>query len=436
MANSKKSPDNLLPALIEIKKKTKKWDFQIISEIAEFFNLPKSHIWGVLSFYHIFEIGPAKKISRAKEKAARLKIPILTRGPLLEKKTGFSAGWRIKNLKSEEIIKNIIASGLAGRGGACFPVGKKWQAVLDASRKQGASPIIICNAYEAEPDVFKDRVLLEENPRLVVEGILIAAKTLGAENGYIYLNPYYKKAFKKLQPLLKEAEKILPDFKLKIFLGGGNYICGEETALLESMEGRRGEPRQKPPFPVERGLFGRPTLINNAETFANIPLIFSGKFKNTKLFCLTGKAAKNSGVYELPAETKINDLIFRFGGAEKGKIGFIQIGGFGGEILWPEELKDEIIASGVAAVSIEPKNKKLADILRERAEFFASESCGKCVPCREGTFQISEILKKRNLTAKDKKRIDDLIFVMKEASFCAFGPMAAAPSRSLLKNNE
>lgn len=432
------SPDNILPALIEIKKKTKKWDFQIISEIADFFNLPKSHVWGVLSFYHIFEIGPAKKISRAKEKAARLKIPILTRGPLLEKKTGFSAGWRIKNLKSEEIIKKIIASGLAGRGGACFPAGKKWQAVLDASRKQGVSPFVICNSYEAEPDVFKDRILLEENPRLVVEGILIAAKTLGAKTGYVYLNPYYKKAFKKLQPLLKEAEKILPDFNLKIFLGGGNYICGEETALLESMEGRRGEPRQKPPFPVERGLFGKPTLINNAETFANIPLIFSGKFKNTKLFCLTGKAAKNSGVYELPAETKISDLIFNppAGGGKKEKPGFVQIGGFGGEILRPEELKDEIIASGAAAVSIELKNKKLADILRERAEFFASESCGKCVPCREGTFQISEILEKKNLSAKDKKRINDLIFALKEASFCAFGSLAAVPISSFLRGNK
>ncbi len=429
------TPDNLLPALFEIKKKTKKWDFQIISEIAEFFNLPKSHIWGILSFYHIFEIGPAKKISRAKEKAAKVKIPIRLRGPLLKKSGGFEFFSKIKELTTEEIIKKITASGLTGRGGACFPAGKKWEAVFEASRRKNSSPVIICNAYEAEPDVFKDRVLLEENPRLVVEGILIAAKTLDAIDGYVYLNPYYKKAFKKLSPVLKEAKKTLPDFNFKIFIGGGNYICGEETALLESMEGRRGEPRQKPPFPTISGLFNRPTLINNAETFANIPLIFSGGYKNTKLFCVSGKAAKTAGIFELPAETKINDLIFEFGGAEKEKIGFIQIGGFGGKISRPEELKNGIIASGAAAVSIEPKNKKLADILRERAGFFASESCGKCAPCREGTSQISEILKKKNLSEKDKKRIDDLIFALKEASFCAFGSLAAVPISSFLRGN-
>lgn len=456
LSQFKKTPDNLLPALFvslghpfgrcpagaemsrrdKIKRLLKnKWDFSAISEIAEFFNFPKSHIWGVLSFYHIFEIGPAKKISRAKEKAAKAEIAVRAAGPLLEKKTGFKIFAKIKNLKPEEIIKTITDSGLTGRGGACFPAGKKWQAVLEASRNQGVPPVIICNAYEAEPDVFKDRILLEENPALAVEGILIAAKTLGAKAGYVYLNPYYGKALKKIRPVLKEAEKILPDFNLKIFLGGGNYICGEETALLESIEGKRGEPRQKPPFPVERGLFGRPTLINNTETFANIPLIFSGKFKNTKLFCLTGKAAKNPGVYELSAETKIGDLVFNFGGAKKEKIGFIQTGGFGGKILRPEELKNEIIASGAAAVCVEPRNKKLIEISRERVRFFASESCGKCAPCREGTFQISEILEKKNLSAKDKKRIDDLIFALKEASFCAFGPMAAAPAIALLRRS-
>lgn len=434
LSRFKKTPDNLLPALFEIKRLLKnKWDFSAISEIADFFNLPKSHIWGVLSFYHIFEIGQAKKISRAKEKAAKAKIAIRAAGPLLKKKTGFKIFAKIKNLKPEEIIKKITDSGLTGRGGACFSAGKKWQAVLEASRKQGVPPVIVCNAYEAEPDVFKDKVLLEENPALAVEGVLVAAKTLGAKTGYVYLNPYYGKALKKLLPAVKKAKKIFPEFDLKIFLGGGNYVCGEETALLESIEGKRGEPRQKPPFPVERGLFGRPTLINNTETFANIPLILSGDFRNTKLFCLSGKAAKTAGIFELPAETKIGDLIFNFGGAKKEKIGFIQVGGFGGKIARPEELKNGIIASGAAAVSIEPENKKLADISRERAGFFASESCGKCAPCREGTFQISEILKKKNLSAKDEKRIDDLIFALKEASFCAFGPMAAAPAIAALR---
>lgn len=437
LSQFKKTSDNLLPALFEIKRIIgNKWDFSAISEIADVFNLPKSHVWGVISFYHVFEIGPAKKISRAKEKAARAKIPVRAAGPLLEKKAGFKIFAKSKNLTPEEIIGKIVGSGLTGRGGACFSAGKKWQAVLDASRKQGVSSVIICNAYEAEPDVFKDKVLLEENPVLVIEGILIAAKTLGAKAGYVYLNPYYGKAFEKLRPVLREAEKIFPDFDLKIFLGGGNYICGEETALLESIEGRRGEPRQKPPFPVERGLFGRPTLINNAETFANIPLIFSGDFKNTKLFCLSGKAARKAGIFELPAETKIGDLVFNFGGAKREKIGFIQVGGFGGKIARLEEIGGEIIVSGAAAVSIESKNKKLADISRERAGFFASESCGKCAPCREGTYQISEILKKRNLSEKDEKRIDDLIFALKEASFCAFGPMAAVPISPLLRGNK
>jgi NADH-quinone oxidoreductase subunit F len=370
----------------------------------------------------------------------------------------------LTGLKPEDVIEMIKKSGLRGRGGAGFPTGLKWES---ARKSKGDLKYIICNADEGDPGAYMDRSLLEGNPHRVLEGMLLGAYAMGAREGYVYVRDEYPLAVKHVTLAIEELRRlgligtdILGtgfDFDLRIAKGAGAFVCGEETALIASIEGRVGEPRQRPPFPTVRGLWGKPTSINNVETWGNVPLIvdkgadwFAGigteGSKGTKIFSLVGKI-NNTGLVEVPMGITLREIIFDIGGGIPGDRAFkaVQTGGPSGGCL-PKEMLDlpidyqslaqagSIMGSGGMIVMDE--KTCMVDIAKYYLNFLRDESCGKCVSCREGTQRMWEIVKKISdgkATMEDIAVLEQLAGAVKDASLCGLGQTAANPVLSTLK---
>lgn len=356
----------------------------------------------------------------------------------------------------EDLIAEIKFSGLVGRGGAAFPTGIKWEGARSAS---GKDKFIVCNADESEPGTFKDRVLLSDDPHKIIEGMCIAAYAVGATHGYIYLRGEYPYLLPILEYALIEARNagyLGKDFDIEIRLGAGAYICGEETALFESIEGKRGFPRIKPPFPTTNGLFGAPTVINNVETLANVPVIIekgaieyrkigTGKSPGPKLFCLSGDVAK-PGVYEVPFGTTLRELLEMAGNIPSpNKLQVVLLGGAAGAFatqkhldvkLTFEDLRSANLPLGSGVVMVFNDSCDIRDILRRLGRFFAHESCGKCYPCQMGTQRQKEILDRLALghsLAGDVQRLQDVGWTMADSSLCGLGQTAASAVLSAIQ---
>ncbi|PIT88060.1 MAG: hypothetical protein COU29_03540 [Candidatus Magasanikbacteria bacterium CG10_big_fil_rev_8_21_14_0_10_36_32] len=321
------------------------------------------------------------------------------------------------------IIDKIKTAKLTGRGGADFPTATKWQGVLKAHSKYPDKPVyVVCNATEGEPGIEKDKFILQNYPEKMLAGMKIAMETLGAEKGYIYLNPvYYKKFAAKLK-------KIIGKLPIEFFVEYGGYICGEETVLLETIEGNRSEPRLKPPFPTERGLFSCPTLVNNVETFYYVAEIADGAYQQTRFYYVGGDV-KNSGVYELPIHLSIGKILDETKNSPPFEF-FIQAGGgASGEILTSGELDIPLKGAGSIIVYNFKKTKTLL-LIKNWVEFFYKSNCGKCAPCREGFFRLRQLLKCRQLNIA---LLRALVQTMKDASFCPLGRSIWLPTVGLLE---
>ncbi len=327
---------------------------------------------------------------------------------------GFPAGAalvRARELGPDGVMDAIEQAGLLGRGGAAFPTAAKWRAVA----AQPARPhYLVCNADESEPGTFKDRVLMEEQPGAVVEAIEIAMLAAGCEKGYVYIRAEYPLAQARMAAAIAASGA---DIELRI--GAGAYVCGEETALFQSIEGYRGEPRAKPPFPVEVGLFGKPTVVNNVETLVNVPHILLGDARPTRLFCLSGDVVR-PGLYERELGTSLRELLDD-AGAEPPKA--VLLGGAAGTFLGPDELDialDFKVTLGSGVVMVFGEDADLRGAIHQIADFFREESCGQCVPCRIGTVRQVEALER-----DDRPVLAELAQVMRDASICGLGQTAA-----------
>jgi NADH-quinone oxidoreductase subunit F len=358
----------------------------------------------------------------------------------------------------ESIVATVKASGLRGRGGGGFPTGDKWEL---CRRSPGDVKYIICNADEGDPGAYMDRSILEGNPHSVLEGMLIGAYALGAQEGYIYVRQEYPLAVAHFEKALAEAgaagllgEGILGtdfSFRVTVSRGGGAFVCGEETALMASIEGRSGRPRPRPPYPIESGLWGCPTNINNVETWANVPrIVLEGgkwyarigtkKSKGTKIFSLVGKVA-NTGLIEVPMGISLREIVFDIGGGVPGGKRFkaVQSGGPSGGCI-PESLIDlpvdfEALAEagaimGSGGLIVMDEDTCMVDVARYFVAFLQEESCGKCTPCREGIKRMGEILTdivEARGKPGDIERLEELAYVIKEASLCGLGSTAPNP---------
>ncbi len=355
------------------------------------------------------------------------------------------------------VLRQVEASKLVGRGGAAFPTGIKWRAVASASGPK----YLVCNADESEPGTFKDRVLMEGDPYAVVESMAIASFASGCERAYVYVRGEYPRATERLQAAIDDfdaaglLELCCP---IEIRRGAGAYICGEETALFNSIEGFRGEPRNKPPYPTQAGLFGKPTLVNNVETLANVPPILlrggdafaavgTERSSGPKLFCLSGHLAR-PGVYEAEFGVSVRDLIDLAGGVSgTGRLQAVLVGGAAGSFLAPDELDAPFTFEGMRAIGatvgsavVMPFDDSvdLGRILLRIADFFRDESCGQCVPCRVGTVRQQELLERLHsghpIGSVDQERLllKDISQVMSDASICGLGHTAASAVDSAL----
>ena len=367
------------------------------------------------------------------------------------------------SMKPQEVINEVLASGLRGRGGAGFPTGRKWQFAHD---QVNDTKYVVCNGDEGDPGAFMDRSILEGNPVAVIEGMMIAGYAIGANNGYFYVRAEYPIAVNRLRKAIEELEKVglLGDnilgsgfsFKVHIRLGAGAFVCGEETALLNSIEGKRGMPRPRPPFPAVKGLWGKPTIINNVETLANVPYILrkgakefakvgTERSKGTKVFALGGKV-KNVGLVEVPMGTTLRELVYDIGGGIPNNKRFqaIQTGGPSGGCLTLNELdtpidfdnlieKGSMMGSGGAIVMDE--DNCMVDVAKFYLEFICDESCGKCSQCRIGTKRLLEILTKvtdGRATIEDLDKLETLSESIRVGSLCGLGQTAPNPVISTL----
>lgn len=370
----------------------------------------------------------------------------------------------IEQNNPDAVIDEIEKSGLRGRGGGGFPTGRKWR--FTAANKGGKS-YVVCNGDEGDPGAFMDRSIMEGDPHKLLEGMAIAAFAIGADEGYIYVRAEYPLAIKRLRKAISDAEErnflgkniMGSDFSFTLHIkeGAGAFVCGEETALIASIEGERGMPRPKPPFPANKGLFGRPTLINNVETLANIPVImlkgadwFSSfgteTSKGTKTFALTGEV-NNTGLIEVPMGTTLREIVFDIGGGIRGgkKFKAVQIGGPSGGCLTEEHLDlpmdyDSLIKAGAMVGSgglvVMAEDTCIVEVARFFMNFTQHESCGKCVPCREGTKNMLKILEKivaGKGEMKDLDLLEELALSVKEGSLCGLGKTAPNPVLSTLK---
>ena len=352
----------------------------------------------------------------------------------LEAYGGFRALARARELGPDEVRRIVGESGLLGRGGAAFPTGRKWDAVAG----QPAQPhYLVCNADESEPGTFKDRVVMEGDPFALVEAIAIAAYATGCTKAYIYVRAEYPLAHERL---LNAIAKAPLDVDVELRIGAGAYVCGEETALFQSIEGYRGEPRNKPPFPVEVGLFGKPTVVNNVETLANVPHILLGDARETRLFCVSGNVAR-PGLYELELGTPLRTLL-DLAGAEPPKA--VLLGGAAGSFLHPDQLDiplsfDAGVTLGSGVVMVFGQQADLTSAVLRIAEFFRDESCGQCVPCRVGTVRQEEALRRLasgKTLGDEHATLADLAQVMRDASICGLGQTAASAVQSAMTNLE
>ena len=382
-------------------------------------------------------------------------------------RNGYEAlGKVLKTMTPDDVIQVILDSGLRGRGGGGFPTGKKWQLarnlVKDADQKY-----VCCNADEGDPGAFMDRSVLEGDPHVVIEAMAIAGYAIGATQGYIYIRAEYPIAVQRLQIAIDQAREygLLGknifdsgfDFDLDIRLGAGAFVCGEETALMTSIEGNRGEPRPRPPFPAESGLFKKPTVLNNVETYANIPqIILNGadwfasmgteKSKGTKVFALGGKI-HNTGLVEVPMGTTLREFIYEIGGGIPNGKAFkaAQTGGPSGGCIPAEHLDipidyDNLIAigsmMGSGGLIVMDEDNCMVDIAKFFLQFTVDESCGKCTPCRIGTKRLYEMLEKitsGNATMEDLDKMEKLCYYIKNNSLCGLGQTAPNPVLSTLR---
>ena len=374
---------------------------------------------------------------------------------------GYQALRKAIEMGPEAIVREVIESKLLGRGGAAFPTGKKWEALLQ-QRGAGRTHYVICNADESEPGTFKDRVVMEGDPFAVLEGMTIAAVAVGAEKGYIYIRGEYPLAALQIENAIKAArakgfigKSVLGSkykFDIELRRGAGAYICGEETALFNSIEGYRGEPRNKPPFPTQAGLFRQPTVVNNVETLINIPEIILGggaayarigtaNSSGYRLFCLSGHVAK-PGVYEVAFGATIRNLIDLAGGvAGTGKLQAVLLGGAAGAFVSPKELDTPLTFEATRAIGatlgsgvimLFDDSVDMRSILLRITEFFREETCGQCVPCRVGTMRQAELLQRlvarRPLgsVAQEINLLKEMAQAMRDASICGLGQTASS----------
>ena len=361
---------------------------------------------------------------------------------------GFKALRKVLDgMTQEQIIDEIKASGLRGRGGAGFPCGLKWEL---AGKAQGDEKYVICNADEGEVGTFKDRYILENDPFTLIEAMVIAGYAIRAKRGYIYLRAEYHHLLDLLKSAISQTKEkgFLAHFDIDIREGAGAYVCGEESALMDSIEGKRGEVRYRPPFPPSRGLWEKPTIINNVETLMNIPqIILNGahwfsqlgteRSKGTKVFSVSGDV-KKPGVYELVLGSQLKELVEELALAEK--IKFVQIGGATGRII-PCEMIDTPLTFetilGAGAVTVYDESRDIIDIVYRSMEFLAEECCGKCVPGREGTevmVEILERLSKGDGLEGDIRALEELSSTMMLASLCGLGQAAPNPVIDSLKH--
>jgi NADH-quinone oxidoreductase subunit F len=378
---------------------------------------------------------------------------------------GYAALRRALELGSEGVIREVTEAKLLGRGGAAFPTGRKWDAVTKAPERPH---YLVCNADESEPGTFKDRVLMEGDPFAVVEAMTIAALATGCERGYLYVRGEYPLARRRIEHAIEQARThgFLGDeiegsglsFDIEVRRGAGAYICGEETALFNSIEGKRGEPRNKPPFPVQVGLFGKPTLVNNVETLVNVldilnegsaafTRIGTSDSTGTRLFCLSGNV-REPGLYEVPMGTTLRALIEMGGGLHEGQsLRAVLLGGAAGSFVTESQLDVPLTFEGTRAIGatlgsgaviVFDHTTDLEQVLLRIARFFRDESCGQCVPCRVGTVRQEEALKRilgerdKSLRESDIRLLSDIAQAMRDASICGLGQTAASAIGSAL----
>lgn len=488
----------LLPALVALQQGVGWISRGAVGALAERLDMPPAEIWGVVTFYDLLDVEPPSlevihvcndiMCPTGDDQCAELQADGFDARPssclgqcasppgvmrtrpwtvvpetphheghpvrLLAERHPYLALRQALTSTAPEVVSTVRESGLVGRGGAAFPVGVKWDA---ARRSPSEERIVICNADESEPGTFKDRLLLDLHPHLVLEGLIIAAYAVGATRGYVYVRAEYPDARSAMEAAIAEARTsgvLGPDvagsgfpFDVEVRSGAGAYICGEETALLNSIEGRRGEPRSKPPFPTEVGLFGLPTVINNVETLANVPLIIADgidSFRSvgtpespgTKLFSVSGDVAR-PGVYELAFGTTLADLLALVGARGPRAV---LVGGAAGSFVdrydFPLSFEGARAAGatlGSGAVAVFSPETDFTRVCRRIAAFFAHESCGQCVPCRIGTVRQAEAVE---ALASDPTRLsvlDDIDRAMSDSSICGLGQGAASAIRSAIR---
>jgi len=369
---------------------------------------------------------------------------------------GYKGLEKARSMDRKALIDEVKKSGLRGRGGAGFSAGMKWSFVPIKDEVR----YVVCNFDEGEPGTYKDRIICEKNAQAVLEGMAICGAAIAAKQGYIYCRGEYPFIVRMLKEAISNAKAsgALGDFNIEVRMGAGAYVCGEETALIESIEGHRGEPRFKPPFPGVAGLWAQPTVVNNVETFACLPYILSNgadwfagigaaKYPGTKVLTLTGDV-ENATYFEVPTDYKLRDVVYKLGGGVKGgkKFKAVQVGGTSGAFI-PEQNLDTAIdfdsmgaigaALGSGAVFVMDETRDIVDIVTRISKFFEHESCGKCNPCREGTWRCREIMEKINSGKASQKDIDNLMVlsrVMKNAALCGLGQAAPIPIDSTLEH--
>jgi NADH-quinone oxidoreductase subunit F len=377
---------------------------------------------------------------------------------------GYEAIGKAFSLKPEDVIAEIKKSGLIGRGGAGFTTGMKWDF---ARRATGIVKYIICNADEGEPGTFKDRLILEGDPHKLIEAMIIAGYAVGANKGFVYIRGEYSLSIERLEKAIAQAHEygLLGDnilesgfsFDIAVMKGAGAYVCGEETALIESLEGKRGHPRNKPPYPVTEGLWGKPTVVNNVETLANVPeIIWRGaewyrgygtdKCPGTKVYTIIGNVA-TPGIIEAEMGTTLRDIIYGYaGGIKEGKkFKCALVGGAAGAFLGPDmldvqmdfaNLKEYAAVLGSGAILVMDEDADIVDMLQSVLHFFKHESCGHCVPCRLGTAQLAKIIDRiaaSKGTKEDISKLSKISDVMRDTSFCPLGQSLCLPISSALK---
>ena len=369
----------------------------------------------------------------------------------------------VTEMEPNDVIDEVVASGLRGRGGGGYPTGLKWTTV---AKMDGPIKYIICNADEGDPGAFMDRTVLESDPHRILEGMALAGYAVGASEGYIYVRGEYPLAIERLQKAIRQAKRMgilghnvcgtTFDFNIHIRIGAGAFVCGEETALIASIEGKRGTPRPRPPYPAEYGLWGHPTLINNVETFANIPSILrnGGEWyanigtqnsKGTKVFALAG-SIQNTGIIEVPMGISLNEIVFDMGGGvPEGTCKAVQTGGPSGGCIPVDHFETAVdydslrelgSIMGSGGMIIMNDSSSMVDVARYFMEFCMSESCGKCVPCRVGTVHMHNILDKiykGEADSRDLALLEKLCDMVQHTSLCGLGQTAPNPVLSTLR---